>query len=380
MSILNSGMGHRPLWASSRNLLSLTLAVGGFVICGFLWFQVRDHFDVRFVFLFLVPPILINSAFDGLLGGFVAAGLGLVLGLAILGTNGLDLGDALVAGGYAALGAVNSLLGHRLHATVRRADRAAAQVKSRDARLQELQAELAHVSRVAAMGEMATTLAHEMNQPLSAISNYLQGCESLLASNPVDQLKLEQGLKKAEEQVDRASEVVVSLRSFLAKGDAVPKPQDLSLLIEEAAALALLGHQNGQVKVVFEIDRGLPRVSVEKLQIQQVVVNLVRNAIDAMSDEPDKKITISVRRSDAEHVVVGVEDCGHGFDKTTAQNLFSPFFTTKRDGLGIGLSICKKIIEAHGGQLWAETGERGGAVFRFTLPLNPRRPLRTEND
>jgi two-component system sensor kinase FixL len=234
-------------------------------------------------------------------------------------------------------------------------------------RFQELQSELVHVSRLTALGEMASALAHELNQPLSAITNYVTGSRQLLARDEPPLDKVRGGLDKASEQALRAGQIIRRLREFVARGETERQPEPLRQLLEEASALALVGARERGIDVRFEIDHEVHLVVADKVQVQQVVLNLIRNAIDAMEESPRPSIHIGARRYCEGMVEVSVRDTGPGLSEEVAARLFHPFVTTKETGMGIGLSISKTIVEAHGGRLWGENSVGGGAVFRFTL-------------
>lgn len=234
------------------------------------------------------------------------------------------------------------------------------------ARLQELQGELVHIARLTSMGEMASALAHEINQPLSAMANYLKGGRRLLDETDIDRDLLGGALDKAGEQALRAGAIIRRLRDFVARGETEKHIESLNRMVEEAAALALVGVRELGVEVRFDFDAGVDRVLADRVQVQQVIVNLVRNAVDAMEASPRRELNISVGRQD-DQALVAVSDTGSGIAPEIAENLFSPFVTTKRTGMGVGLSISRTIIEAHGGRLWVEPTEGGGATFKFTL-------------
>lgn len=234
------------------------------------------------------------------------------------------------------------------------------------ARLQELQGELVHMARLTSMGEMASALAHEINQPLSAVANYLKGSKRLLQDPELDKALLEEALNKAGDQALRAGAIIRRLRDFVARGETERQVEDLNRMVEEAAALALVGVREIGVSVRLDYDPAVRLVLADRVQIQQVLVNLIRNAVDAMESLPRRDLTISVGRHD-DLALVSVADTGAGIAPEIAENLFAPFMTTKRDGMGVGLSISRTIIEAHGGRLWAEDTQGGGATFKFTL-------------
>lgn len=238
-----------------------------------------------------------------------------------------------------------------------------------EARVQELQDELIRMSRLTALGELASALAHELNQPLSAIANYVQGGRRLLERDdpPID--RIGEALERTAAQALRAGDIIRRLREFVARGETERSAESLPKLVEEASALALLGAQEHGVQVHYAFEDSVELVLADKVQIQQVVVNLVRNAVDAMVAGPPqpRELTIALGAADGDMAQVLVTDTGPGIDPEVAARLFQPFVTTKRTGMGVGLSISRTIVEAHGGHLWAKSGEHGGAQFGFTL-------------
>jgi two-component system sensor kinase FixL len=237
------------------------------------------------------------------------------------------------------------------------------------ARLQELQSELVHVSRLTAMGEMASALAHELNQPLSAISNYMRGSRRLLATSAdINAPKIEAALDRAAEQAIRAGDIIRRLRTFVARDDSEKRIESISKLLEEAGALGLTGAREQGVVLRFNLDPACDLVLADRVQIQQVLVNLFRNALESMTASTHRELIALNCRAADDMVEVVISDTGHGFSEEAYANLFQPFFTTKESGMGVGLSISRTIIEAHGGRMWAETNQAGGATFRFTLP------------
>jgi two-component system sensor kinase FixL len=237
------------------------------------------------------------------------------------------------------------------------------------ARLQELQSELVHVSRLSAMGEMASALAHELNQPLAAISNYMKGSRRLLSGSEDPNVgKIENAMDRAAEQAVRAGQIIRRLRDFVARGESEKRVESLSKLIEEAGALGLAGAREQSVQLRFNLNPAADLVLADRVQIQQVLVNLFRNALEAMARSPRRELVVTNARVTDDMIEVEVSDTGSGFQDDVIPNLFQTFFTTKETGMGVGLSISRSIIEAHGGRMWAESNASGGATFRFTLP------------
>jgi two-component system sensor kinase FixL len=241
-----------------------------------------------------------------------------------------------------------------------------------EARLHDMQSELVHVSRLLAMGEMASTLAHEINQPLSAIAHLLTGSRRLIARDRAeDRPKIQDALDKAAQQALRAGEVIHRMRAFVSRGDNEPTLENLPKVIEEASALALIGAKEHRVDVRFKLDPRAAQVFVDRIQIQQVLLNLIRNALEAMQQSAKREMLISTTIDSAGDALISVADTGSGISGEVGDQLFKPFMTTKAEGMGVGLSISRSIIESHGGRIWAEANPGGGTIFKFTLPLAP---------
>ncbi|HEU4810332.1 MAG TPA: PAS domain S-box protein [Sphingomicrobium sp.] len=236
-------------------------------------------------------------------------------------------------------------------------------------RLQDLQSELAHVGRVSEMGTLASSLAHELNQPLTAVSTYCETARDLLTEDAGSETlaTVREAMDEAAKQAIRAGQIVRRLRDFMSHGETERRVESLQRLINEANALALVGSREHGIEVQVSLDSDADLVFVDRIQVQQVLVNLIRNAIDAMVDSTIRCLSIRTERMDQGYVKVTIGDTGSGISETIAPQLFQPFVTSKQNGMGIGLSICRTIVEAHGGRIWFEGQERG-AAFHFTLP------------
>jgi two-component system sensor kinase FixL len=236
------------------------------------------------------------------------------------------------------------------------------------AQLQEAQAELARLARLNELGEMASTLAHELNQPLAAIANYVQGCVRLLDRlEEENAARMRGALAETAKQAIRAGEIIRHLREFVTRGETERRAEDIKTVVEEAGALALVGSRERGIKTVFDFRSSDDVVFLDRVQVQQVLINLMRNAVEAMRDCPRRELTVSTHNA-ADMLVVEVADTGPGIAEEIAPQLFQPFVTTKPGGMGIGLSISKRIIESHGGTLTVRRNEAGGATFALTLP------------
>ena len=225
------------------------------------------------------------------------------------------------------------------------------------------------VSRLTEMGQMASALAHEINQPLTAATNYLQAAHLLLAGG--DSVAIERTanlIENASTQVTRATEIIRHLRDFLRRGETEQRAEDIGKVIEEAAALALIGSRERGVRVHLRVASRIPPALIDKVQIQQVVINLIRNAIEAMEGSERRELTISAAMVEDGGIEISIGDTGPGVAPEVADRLFQPFVTTKTQGMGVGLSICRSIIEAHNGRLWVEPNPEGGTIFHFTVP------------
>jgi len=236
-------------------------------------------------------------------------------------------------------------------------------------RLRELHLEYMHTQRLALMGQTSVAIAHEVKQPLTAASNYLAVLRNISAGGahlPPERTK--EILPKIELQIRRASDIVQRLRNFLAVPGGERVSETPKTLI--ADAVDLLGTLDTTIKLETHVELGLPSVLVDRVQIQQVLVNLMRNALDAMKNKPQRRLVLKAAATPGSKVKITIEDNGSGLPDQIAKNLFKPFVSSKRGGMGVGLSICHTIVIAHGGRIWADSTS-GGTAFHFTLPAAP---------
>ena len=235
-------------------------------------------------------------------------------------------------------------------------------------RLQELQGELYHAARLSAAGEMASTLAHELNQPLTATISSIDAARRLFTGDEVDFPIVQEVMDEAAGQAKRAGQIVRRLRDFVARGQTEKRFESVATMVEEASALSLVGVEAFGLPTRFSFDPKVSMAFVDRIQVQQVLANLMRNAIEAMAGQPSRKLEVRTALVGDDQVEVAVADSGPGLPKHVADRLFQPFVSTKRNGMGLGLSICRSIVEAQGGTLCYEAIPAGGTVFRFTLP------------
>ncbi|HUA56133.1 MAG TPA: MASE4 domain-containing protein [Candidatus Sulfotelmatobacter sp.] len=238
--------------------------------------------------------------------------------------------------------------------------------KERERHLDEVRAELLHVSRLNELGQMVSALAHEVNQPLTAIGNYLRASQRLIAAG--DAPKTLGALDRALNETGRAVEIIKRLRGFIRREESARRVEDLNAIVEETVALALVGAEGRAVAVALRLDPAARMAVIDKIEIQQVLLNLIRNASEAMADGPRRELAIATAPAPEGMVEVMVADTGPGLSDAVRDKLFKPFVTTKAAGMGVGLSICHGIVAAHGGRMWAEANPGGGTVFRFTVP------------
>jgi two-component system sensor histidine kinase DctS len=228
---------------------------------------------------------------------------------------------------------------------------------------------LAATARLVTMGEMASTIAHELNQPLSAIASYTAGCLNLLQGAP-EAGELQEALRKAAEQTQRAGRIIRRVHDFVRKREPTRTPVRMRAVVEEAVGFADVEARKRRVRIEARLADEDPELHADPLLLQQVVLNLLRNAMDAMAATPaDRREILVATEAAGKSVTVSISDRGCGIPPEIREQLFQPFFSTKTEGMGMGLNICRSIIEFHRGRVWAEANPGGGAVFSFTLPV-----------
>lgn len=231
--------------------------------------------------------------------------------------------------------------------------------------------ELAHVSRLSTMGEMATEIAHEVNQPLTAISTYSKAILRLLRNNTCDIGELSQALEAIAAQAQRAGEVIRRLREFVSKQESQWASTDLNELVRTTVRFVNVETRAENITIALDLEESIPEVVVDRILVEQVVLNLLRNAIDAVGlvDKHSRRIEIQTKKLAETYIAIGVKDSGPGLTPELEQKVFEPFYTTKKNGMGMGLSICQSIIEAHNGELWYARNSPCGAIFQLTIPF-----------
>lgn len=238
--------------------------------------------------------------------------------------------------------------------------------RERERNLREAQEKLIHLSRVSELGQMVSALAHEVRQPLAAVSSYLRATDQLMQFGETG--KVQAGLERAAEQAARATQLIDRLRDFVKKGEPIRRNEDLAAAIEEVAALALVGTEGQKIKLELHLHPRAWLASFDKISIQQVLLSLIKNAVEAVRDSAERTIVVSTAPIEAGMIEIRVTDSGGGIAPEVRARLFQPFVTTKPNGIGVGLSICRSIVEQHGGRIGAAESGSGGATFCFTIP------------
>lgn len=249
-------------------------------------------------------------------------------------------------------------------------------------RATRLQRMLDRVSRIQMLGEMSTALASEINQPLTAVTSFARAAGRVLAADAPDIEKANAYVDRIASEAQRTAEIVKRMRRLVDRGQADLRPENVNEMVREGVSLSRVGPGHGGFEIHYDLRPDLPDVMADRIQIQQVVINLLRNSVDAVSGEthedvrvatemlePSAVISVRANRSEEDEVMVTIGDGGPGLPEDLVDRMFDPFVGSKESGLGIGLAVCRSIITAHGGRIWAETNGHGGADFHFTLPV-----------
>ena len=351
----------------------------------------REHVDLSYdrIFVALSLIIAIGASTAALWLAFRTTDLGqkliaaVVMGLAISGMHYTAMGGTTFAAhgpvpevhGYASLDQTNLALAVAGTTFVILASALIASLseqKRAEEALREAQADLAHVTRVTTLGEIAASIAHEVNQPLAAVVANAEACLRWLDRGTPDLDAARRSVEWIIDDGNRAGEVIRRVRALANKSDIEKAPLDINDVVKEVIALVQGELVSHRVSLRMEFAPALPVVPADRVQLQQVVINLVMNGIEAMQSVTDRPRELLIRslQDETQQVLLSVTDCGVGISAENADRLFNAFFTTKTNGMGMGLSICRSIIEAHGGRLWVSANLPHGATFQFTLPVS----------
>jgi C4-dicarboxylate-specific signal transduction histidine kinase len=240
----------------------------------------------------------------------------------------------------------------------------------------ELRKRLLHLTRVTTVGEMASSIAHEVNQPLTAISTYAQACRRMVEADDVSREEISRILGRITDEALRAGEIIHRLRELVRRRESERRSWSINALIHQVMPLAKMDARLHGVVVHLDLEQDLPQVMVDGVQIQQVLLNLIRNGVDALEGQaqPEPEVVVRTCRTSPGGIRISVSDCGCGLPDLAQEELYQPFFTTKRDGMGMGLSISRSIILMHGGRLWFERNPVRGTTFHFSLPTEDGTP------
>jgi C4-dicarboxylate-specific signal transduction histidine kinase len=251
--------------------------------------------------------------------------------------------------------------------------RAEAEARENDRRYREMEVELEHANRVATMGQLTASIAHEVNQPLAAVVANAEACLRWLDRGTPDMDAVRRSVEWVIDDANRASEVIRRVRALANKTGLEKGPLDVNDVVREVIALVQRELISHGVSLRMELAPALPTILGDRIQLQQVIINLVMNGIEAMQSVTDRprELVIQSRQDETHRVLTSVTDCGVGISAENSDRLFNAFFTTKSSGMGMGLPICRSIMEGHGGRLWATANAPHGATFQFTLPVNP---------
>jgi len=372
-TVLSEGRSRRLIW---RYLLALLCVAAAFVPT----FLLQRLFPYPFLFLFF-GAVMVSAWFGGAFSGLFAVLLSTLLVEYFFVPPFYSFSVSRTATAYFAAFVVCALVASWVSSAKKKSEEALQEgldqlevrVSERTAELMKTQTELAHLSQVLSMGELTSSIAHEINQPLTAVVTHGHACVEWLAADPPNLEKARQTVQRIIEDGTRAGAVLSRIRALFKKEPPAKDWLDMNEVIQELMVLLRAETQRLHVSMRTELTHGLPKVKGDRVQLQQVVLNLMMNGMDAMSETKDRTKELLIHaRGDESQVMVRVEDCGIGLDPEEVEKVFNPFFTTKPHGIGMGLSISRSIIESHEGRLWASPRPSGGAVFQFTLPIRTR--------
>jgi len=366
-----------------RQVLKPCAIAGFFVLVAFLWTLLFQH-AIAYPFLFLFIGAVMGSAwFGGIVAGFVAVALSSLLVDYFFVPPFFSMSLAVPSQTYMASFVISAIAIVLVSAAQRRSqnavrearDQLEAKVQERTAELQETNLdlaeahdELARLSRTLSLGELAASIAHELNQPLTAVVTHAYACRKWLSAEPANLEKAMATADKIVQESTRAGAVVARVRALFRKDDTVRESTDLNLLIRDLVRVLRDDALRRHISIKLALAPFLPRLEVDQVQIQQVLLNLAMNSMDAMEATKERReLTISTEKRTDNEICITVEDHGSGLTGEAMRRMFEPFFTTKAAGTGMGLSICRSIVEAHDGHIWATDAAGGGAAFHFTI-------------
>jgi len=332
--------------------------LGGVIVAARLPFQ--HALGANVPLLLAWPAVVVAAAVGGFWSALLVCGIGVAMAYGVVAeAGGAPLGLGIVA---------TYLAFSLLFAGAGGAWRHAAKLRKADAgRRAELHVQMIQASRRSAMGELAGSLSHELNQPLTAVANYLTAAEQLLEREEIPKARVAELMRKASDQAVRAGQIVAQVRANVDRGEIALAQESAAGMVQDAVEAAAGGEARDGVAIRYDFDGAADQVMADRTQVQQVVLNLVRNALEAMEDGQRRELSIGSEPADGGFVKLHVADTGQGVAPQVADRLFRPFVSDKTGGMGVGLSASRNIIEAHGGRMWMEANSDGGATFHFTL-------------
>ena len=372
--------GARPE-GTTRSLLRRCGIASLFVVAAFVPTLLLQHlFPYPFLFLFF-GAVMASAWFGGTAAGLLAVLLSTILVDYFFVPPFYSFSVSTTAEAYFAAFVACALVASWVSSAKKKSEEALkgtldqleVRVSERTAELMKTQTELAHLSQVLSMGELTASIAHEINQPLTAVVTHGHACIEWLSASPPNLEKAQQTVQRIIQDGTRAGAVLSRIRALFKKEAPAKDWLDINEVIHELTTFLRDEAVRRHIAIRTDLVPGLPKVKADRVQLQQVVLNLMMNGMDAMVETTDRAKELLVNaRGDESEIVVRVEDSGVGLDTEAADKIFNPFFTTKPHGIGMGLSISRSIIESHEGRLWASPRPSGGAIFQFTLPVRSR--------